>query len=127
MPKRIQLSRKRGFKLHEASTNPNGVVIVDRRTHYGNPYSVEEMEWNTAIEPTHAGYVVFYHGELCSTLFPTKEAATVKAVELHRARLIEYLEEVPDFLEPLRGKDLACWCGENSPCHALALLEFANA
>lgn len=26
----------------------------------------------------------------------------------------------------LRGKDLACWCKEGSPCHADVLLELAN-
>jgi hypothetical protein len=26
----------------------------------------------------------------------------------------------------LRGKDLACWCKEGSPCHADILLELAN-
>lgn len=29
-------------------------------------------------------------------------------------------------LEPLRGKDLVCWCAP-SPCHADILLELANA
>lgn len=32
----------------------------------------------------------------------------------------------PDFLEPLRGKDLACWCPLDRPCHADILLELAN-
>jgi hypothetical protein len=27
----------------------------------------------------------------------------------------------------LRGKDLACWCPLDQPCHADVLLEFANA
>ncbi len=31
-----------------------------------------------------------------------------------------------DFAE-LRGKDLACWCGLDQPCHADVLLEWANA
>jgi hypothetical protein len=29
-------------------------------------------------------------------------------------------------LEPLRGKDLACWCPLSEPCHADVLLELAN-
>lgn len=31
------------------------------------------------------------------------------------------------FLEPLRGKNLACWCRLDQPCHADVLLEIANA
>jgi hypothetical protein len=38
----------------------------------------------------------------------------------------ELLEEQPDFLEPLRGKDLMCWCGPDRPCHADLLLKMAN-
>ena len=29
-------------------------------------------------------------------------------------------------LTPLRGKDLACWCALDKPCHADVLLELAN-
>lgn len=29
-------------------------------------------------------------------------------------------------LSPLRGKDLACWCPLDQPCHADVLLELAN-
>lgn len=30
-------------------------------------------------------------------------------------------------LSELRGKDLACWCALDQPCHADVLLEWANA
>jgi hypothetical protein len=33
----------------------------------------------------------------------------------------------PEWLEPLRGKDLACWCKLSDKCHADVLLELANA
>ena len=32
-----------------------------------------------------------------------------------------------DDLRELRGKDLACWCPLDKPCHADVLLEIANA
>ena len=32
----------------------------------------------------------------------------------------------PDWLEPLRGKDLACSCRVDERCHADVLLELAN-
>jgi hypothetical protein len=31
-----------------------------------------------------------------------------------------------DMLKPLQGKDLACWCPLDQPCHADVLLELAN-
>lgn len=30
------------------------------------------------------------------------------------------------FYEPLRGKNLACWCSLDKPCHADVLLDLAN-
>lgn len=46
------------------------------------------------------------------------------------ARLMERPEYAYYRLEvrlALRGKDLACWCREEQPCHADVLLEIANA
>lgn len=31
-----------------------------------------------------------------------------------------------EWIEPLRGKNLACWCLLDRPCHADLLLEIAN-
>ena len=36
------------------------------------------------------------------------------------------LKKIPDWLEPLRGKDLVCWCKPEA-CHADVLLRLANA
>lgn len=33
------------------------------------------------------------------------------------------LEKNPDFLDELKGKDLACWCPLDKPCHADVLLK----
>ncbi len=33
---------------------------------------------------------------------------------------------VRNLLEPLKGKDLACWCKPGEPCHGDVLLEIAN-
>ena len=30
------------------------------------------------------------------------------------------------WLQPLRGRDLACWCRLDAPCHADVLLNLAN-
>jgi uncharacterized protein DUF4326 len=37
------------------------------------------------------------------------------------------LAQEPGWLDPLRGKDLACWCHEGDACHADMLLQLANA
>jgi hypothetical protein len=47
-------------------------------------------------------------------------------VEVYRDTLIRRLRANPTLLDPLRGKNLACWCPLDQPCHADVLLEFAN-
>lgn len=38
----------------------------------------------------------------------------------------DQLTDDADFLAPLRGKDLACWCPLEVACHADILLHYAN-
>jgi hypothetical protein len=38
-----------------------------------------------------------------------------------------WLTDLADVRRELRGKDLACWCPLDAPCHADVLLELANA
>ena len=35
-------------------------------------------------------------------------------------------KDVMDRMDELRGKNLACWCPLDQPCHADVLLEIAN-
>ncbi len=49
------------------------------------------------------------------------------AVGRYRAYLNENPGLVAAIKRELRGKDLACWCGLDKPCHADVLLEVANA
>jgi hypothetical protein len=54
------------------------------------------------------------------------------AIQLFEFDLEQILKDEPDYLEPLRGKDLACFCpledkdGNPVPCHADILLKWAN-
>lgn len=49
----------------------------------------------------------------------------LECIRRFREYAIMRLEEVPDWLKPLEGKDLVCWCSP-LPCHADVLLELAN-
>jgi len=78
---------------------PDGAVYVGRPSRWGNPYKV-----SGATTP-------------------------LAACELYR----DYLRRAPDQdelrlgMSQLRGRDLACWCPLDQPCHADVLLELANA
>jgi len=98
IPVRIQRRRTKGFRLQDASPNGLEIVYVGRGSKWGNPFTVEE-----------------YGRE--------------KAVEMFR----DYIENQnsphgfePHEIEELRGKNLACWCKDGTPCHAEVLLEIAN-
>ena len=50
--------------------------------------------------------------------YPVAEYGREGALILYRVYLNEKLEKEPDFLDELKGKDLACWCPLNKECHA---------
>jgi hypothetical protein len=50
-----------------------------------------------------------------------------KVLALFETYARDRLAKEPGWLEPLRGKDLACWCAEGDACHADMLLRLANA
>lgn len=105
-PKRIQRRRSKGWKL------PENTVCVSRPGPWGNPFIVGK-------HGTQAECVELYErlmgGLLCISLGHECVEAQEKAVE----HAINHLPE-------LRGKNLACWCREGTPCHADVLLKMAN-
>lgn len=102
MPSRIQLKRTKGWRM------PAGAVKCDRTTRWGNPWRVGEPGIPDAAE----------------------------AVRMFRVRLVgpfsglahpeSYIGRIAADIGALRGRDLACWCGLDQPCHADTLLELAN-
>ena len=54
------------------------------------------------------------------------EIGRTKALRMFREYAVRTSELHPDWLKPLKGKSLACWCPLNQPCHADILLELAN-
>ena len=99
MPERIRLQRTKGWR------KPEGAVVVARPTKWGNPWRVRQPH---------------PFGSLSNL-------TAQEAVDLYRWGA-EMCAGGPDFdLTELRGKDLACWCPLDQPCHADVLLEMANA
>lgn len=113
-PKRIQLSRKRGWR------KPEGAVVVSRPSIWGNPFQPQQLfdlgytlsERQAREECVHA-----YRDWLCN---PHTQMRWV-GFESDKAR-----QNILTFIYELRGKDLCCWCSLSEPCHADVLLEIAN-
>jgi len=98
MPDRIQLKRKKGWRM------PPNTVSVTRPGKWGNPYDVGKYGREEAIEKYREGIL-------------GKDLLTKRGKELAR---------VGKDLSELRGKNLVCWCRLDQPCHADVLLELAN-
>jgi len=120
-PKRIQRKRSAGWRM------PENTVYVGRPTKFGNPY------WDIAR----------YGLDLCIRLF--RETATgcwnpllipegPLANSWHKWLYRDHCawlkriggHPVEEIQAELRGKNLACWCRLDRPCHADILLEIAN-
>lgn len=61
---------------------------------------------------------------------PLIDEADRASALLRYRRWLGRLDDAADFkreiVAELRGKDLACWCRLDQPCHADVLLELAN-
>ena len=112
-PKRIQRRRTKGYRL------PEGAVYVGRPTIWGNPFKVVGVggRW-TVVDDNGRDYRENPCGWVC------KDDAARKACRLFRIRMEIERDEIPIY--ELRGKDLACWCPLDAPCHADVLLCLAN-
>lgn len=54
------------------------------------------------------------------------DTSRAQAVENHRARMMVRIEKNPDYLDELRGHNLACYCSLDERCHADTLIALAN-
>jgi hypothetical protein len=115
-PQRMQLSRRAGFDLQAASARINGLPaqVVGRPSKWGNPFSIADMQARFGLD---------------------KVEARRRAVDLHRQWLEGSIDPAlspgpaPDLAHvraELAGKNLACWCSLDGPCHAETLLRIAN-
>lgn len=98
---------------------PENTVSVTRPGKWGNPFKVGL--WFKRLS---SDWMVWSRGDgpFGDTLVENLE----QSLELWRDYAPKRLGWDRRWLEALRGKDLACWCPEGSPCHADLLLELAN-
>lgn len=120
MPKRIQMSRQKAWR----ADNPDA-VIVDRRTRWGNPVKIgapTEVTWVERISDKHSFWA------FASVAANNRAEATAHFRDWMDGvvELVAFSEHERPEIEDLAGKDLACWCPLDQPCHADVLLDLAN-
>lgn len=90
---------------------PEGVIYVGRPGPWGNPFSIDDDHNAAEIVDLYrsllSGYLV-----LSSPVSLAVQRQAVAHVKAH--------------IEELRGRDLACWCALDEPCHADVLIEAAQ-
>ena len=120
-PIRLQLSRRKGFNLQEASLATNGLpaINVARPSKYGNPVIKQDFDDLQAI-----------YAELGRPpIEGTWQHHAVKCFDAWIGGEIPELGTPPtagEIQRGLQGKNLACWCKPGDPCHADVLLFIAS-
>jgi hypothetical protein len=116
-PVRIQLSRKKGWRM------PPNTVKVTRPGKFGNPFRVGgyfmvgdpnpnarlRMSWCEALIPD-TKFTLIADAAMAVEFFKRLAATGYYRNDIHK----------------LRGMNLAYWCKLGEPCHADVLLELAN-
>jgi len=126
-PVRVQRKRTKGWRM------PENTVYVGRGSRWGNPFGI--YKGHTIIGPqwfdamANWGRVVAgdAHAAYITSSRELQPADTLDHFRmLMKVRRRDASERFDTWLNPLLGKNLACWCPLDQPCHADVLLELAN-
>lgn len=125
MPIRIQRRRIKGWRM------PRGAVYVGRGSAFGNPVACTPHGCELKpcgcpeCEPYRCCVKVFR--EYIMSGIENRDSRTGSfVIAFDGLDGYPYRNEMVRRLPELRGKDLACWCPLDKPCHADVLLELSN-
>jgi len=120
-PKRIHLRRTKGWR------KPEGAIVVARPSKWGNPFVVANPMY---LDDSLALYRNLVRGVWSPQILNERQWSDAYCGRIYLAH-IEWSERMGDhptsmIRAHLAGRDLACWCPLDQPCHADVLLEIAN-
>ena len=125
MPQRIQRRRTKGWRM------PVDAVYVGRPTKWGNTARVGDCVWCWwgKHDGPHTPATVQEAVDVYRIGWEASAAAeaSIGRMTPEELRLTGVSGISVDLFAELRGRDLACWCPPDRPCHADVLLELANA
>ena len=108
----IQRKRTKGWKM------PPDTVYVGRPTKWGNMFYLTDV-----LRERH-------EMDVAGIAFSAGQSIAARCVEMYREELLTRQMADPaafeKWLAPLRGKNLACWCPLDRPCHRSVLIELAS-
>ena len=135
MPKRVQMHRRKGGWRND---HPDAVIVA-RPSKWGNPIILDEPIYIFTIismAPERGERTMReWRRDACAEAFrlmmlaERRDIPAEEVTDLDRAMALKpgHYPTHAEIRAELRGKDLACWCPLDSPCHADVLLEIANA
>ncbi len=120
-PRRVQLSRKKGGRM------PENTVSVARPGRWGNPFGIANYGLRQSLEMFHRSM----HGVWSPYGLP-EDWSDEKFSIAYRSHIafcnrLGSMVPIERAKRELHGKNLACWCPPEQPCHADILLAMANA
>lgn len=110
-PHRVQRKRSRNWKM------PENTVYVGRPSKWGNPFVVHGDGAN--MTPWMAA-TSFKH------LLRTEKGWFPQPLPWPKGKVPKVMTTIAEVKAELKGKNLACWCPLDQPCHADVLLKIAN-
>ena len=136
-PVRVKLGRTKGWRM------PPNAVKVDRTTKWGNPFNFKApshcwtaLSYGCRGDPAgrHEASVKAFREWVESGKFMLLTGVGLYAIDGKKKVAVGVSPDVAAPKAPtidqirkeLQGKNLACWCALDKPCHADVLLELAN-
>ena len=115
--KRIQRKRTKGWKMSK------NTIFVGRPTKWGNPFKLDNH-----------GYILYFDSKIkkweywsvtsgykINDILELYQSWIENNIPFRKSRLTS-----PPDIKELKGKNLACFCSLDQPCHADILLKLAN-
>jgi len=119
MPRRIQRKRTAGWRM------PEGAVYVGRPSKWGNPYNWADYP-DTRITTVDDKVTTVTFSRRQRREWAFADYRDQYLAEVAKGIGPEDWPTVEDIRAELAGRDLACWCPLDQPCHADTLLHIAN-
>jgi hypothetical protein len=113
-PKRIQLSRRKGWRM------PPNTVRVARPGKWGNPFNWKDIPRYPEDADDDVG------DRRSDALLRSWSVMDFESAIKHDIGRPSTYPSNEEIRSALRGKNLACWCPLDGPCHADVLLKLAN-
>ncbi len=119
-PKRIQRKRTKGWRM------PEGAIYVGRPSQWGNPISLPGVaaQFPSVDERGIAQMVVRDFAVLARR--GQLHLPNWRFLNGERGPVSLFYPSIDLIRAELAGRDLACWCPLDFPCHGDVLLELAN-